>query len=123
MNRVSFDTCENFIADLRSGPMGEAEDNRRQLALAKRAVKEGLTVRQLEEMVARQNEPAAKPQAPRPAAPVDPYLKEAADQLQRRFGTKVAFSGTQPHRGKIEIPYQSADELNRLLALLGVSFD
>lgn len=52
MNRVSFDTCENFIADLRSGPMGEAEDNRRQLALAKRAVqqviREQLTPRQRE---------------------------------------------------------------------------
>lgn len=117
------------LLEARQLSMGQArtllglKDKAAVVALAKRAVKEGLTVRQLEEMVARQNEPAAKPQAPRPAAPVDPYLKEAADQLQRRFGTKVAFSGTQPHRGKIEIPYQSADELNRLLALLGVSFD
>ena len=52
MNRVSFDVCENFISDMRGGPMEEEEDNHRQLMLAKRAmqqvIREQLTPRQRE---------------------------------------------------------------------------
>ena len=100
--------------------MGQA---RTLLGLAKRAVKENLTVRQLEEIVAKENGQVKPTKPVKPAPKLNPYLREATDQLQRRFGTKVSFRGNQPDHGKIEIPYQSADELNRVLELLGVSFD
>lgn len=92
------------------------------VALAKRAVKENLTVRQLEELVANGPKPEKQAVKKTPAAP-NPYLREAEDQLQRHFGTPVAFKTGRADSGKIEIPYQSADELNRLLDLLGVHFD
>lgn len=51
MNRISFDVCENFISDQRACTPDEAAgDNRRRLALVKRAVlqvvREQLTPRQ-----------------------------------------------------------------------------
>lgn len=122
------DAVKELVAN-RQLSMGQArtllglKDKLAVVALAKRAVKENLTVRQLEEIVAKKNGQVKPTKPAKPAPKLNPYLREATDQLQRRFGTKVSFSGNQPDHGKIEIPYQSADELNRVLELLGVSFD
>lgn len=99
------------------------KDKQALAALAQRAVSQNLTVRQLEELVGQQNQQGhhkAKPRKQRKS----PYLREAENQLQSRFGTKVAVSpSTKKDRGKIEIPYTSTDDLNRILELLGISFD
>lgn len=122
------DTVKELVAK-RQLSMGQARtllglrDKSAVVTLAKRAVKENLTVRQLEEIVAKENGQVKPVKQAKPAPKLNPYLREATDQLQRRFGTKVSFSGNQPDHGKIEIPYQSTDELNRVLELLGVSFD
>lgn len=99
------------------------KDKQALAALAQRAVSQNLTVRQLEELVGQQNQQGhhkAKPRKQRKS----PYLREAENQLQSRFGTKVAVSpSTKKDRGKIEIPYTSTDDLNRILELLGITFD
>lgn len=92
-------------------------------ALAQRAVNQNLTVRQLEELVGQANQQGKRKTKPRKQRK-SPYLREAENQLQSRFGTKVAVSpSTKKNRGKIEIPYTSSDDLNRILELLGISFD
>lgn len=102
------------------------KDKQRLAPLAQQAVKNNLTVRQLEEMVARYNgqEKAGKSKW-RAKTRKSPYLREAEDQLQSRFGTKVSLSpnNNRQKSGKIEIGYSSADDLNRILSLLGVKFD
>lgn len=99
------------------------KDKQALAALAQRAVSQNLTVRQLEELVGQQNQQGkhkAKPRKQRKS----PYLREAENQLQSRFGTKVAVSpSAKKDRGKIEIPYTSTDDLHRILELLGISFD
>ena len=98
--------------------------NKRQLTqLANRAVKQNLTVRQLEKIVAQMNGTAkAKDQHKRQRKPV--YIREAEDQLQSKFGTKVAVSQSRKRgSGKIEIPYTSNDDLTRILELLDISLD
>ena len=98
--------------------------NKRQLTpLANRAVKQNLTVRQLEKIVAQMNGTAkAKDQHNRQRKPV--YIREAEDQLQSKFGTKVAVSQSRKRgSGKIEIPYTSNDDLTRILELLDISLD
>ncbi|GAB4164859.1 MAG: ParB/RepB/Spo0J family partition protein [Geothermobacteraceae bacterium] len=52
-------------------------------------------------------------------APVDPELKRLEEELKRTLGTQVRL---QPRGkgGKLEITYFSAEELERILALLGV---
>lgn len=97
---------------------------RKQLVkLAKQAVEKNLTVRQLEELVAQMNGTAEKKRAKRrqrkPA-----YVREAESQLQSKFGTKVAVAPSRKkNAGKIEIPYTSADDFNRILEVLNISLD
>lgn len=99
------------------------KDKQKLAALAQRAVSQNLTVRQLEELVGQQNHQGKHQVKPRKQRK-SPYLREAENQLQSRFGTKVAVSpSTRKDRGKIEIPYTSADDLNRILELLDISFD
>lgn len=98
--------------------------NKRQLtALANRAVKQNLTVRQLEKIVAEMNGTVKKKSHEKHQhKPV--YIREAENQLQSKFGTKVAVSQSRKRgSGKIEIPYTSNDDLTRILELLDISLD
>jgi len=103
------------------------EDPDRREALAQQAVSHGWSVRELEQRAAR---PARTPRSPkaRSAVPLHPQMAHLAETLQRHFGTQVRIvpqgggdgaGGTA--RGRIEIEYYSADDFNRILALMGVS--
>lgn len=78
--------------------------------LAERCAREGWTVRQLVAAAEERPTPAAKP-------PGDAHLKAVERRLQRHFGAKVAIRGS-AERGRIEMPYRSLEELERLLAML-----
>ena len=99
------------------------KDRKQLVKLAKQAVEKNLTVRQLEELVAQMNGTTEKKRAKRrqrkPA-----YVREAESQLQSKFGTKVAVAPSRKkNAGKIEIPYTSADDFNRILEVLNISLD
>lgn len=79
--------------------------------LAERCAREGWTVKQLETAIKRGELPARAHPTP------DVHLKSVEAGLRRRFGTKVTLRGDS-QKGRIEIPYRSLDELERLLALL-----
>lgn len=83
----------------------------RRAALAERCAHEGWTVKQLELAIKRGDVPQ------RPRASEDVHLKAVEAGLRRRFGTKVAVRGDSS-KGRIEIPYRSLEELERLLAML-----
>lgn len=83
----------------------------RRQALADRCASEGWTVKQLEAAIKRGEVPVQ----PRPSE--DVHLKSVEAGLRRRFGTKVTLRGDSS-KGRIEIPYRSLDELERLLAML-----
>jgi len=76
-----------------------------------------LSVRQVENMVAvREAEPPShKPVAV--AAKVDPNTRAARIELERTLGTRVKIVGGE-NRGKIEISYFSADDLNRIYEII-----
>lgn len=95
------------------------KDERRLVELAKRVANEGLTVRQLEEIVAAINKKGRQKPVVKSA---NPYLREAESQLAGKLGTKVSFQAKR-RGGKIVIPYGSNQDLNRILELLGVHFD
>lgn len=99
------------------------KDKKQLTALANRAIKESLTVRQLEEIVTKMNG-TEKKRVQRKKKRKSVYIREAEDQLQSKFGTKVALAqGRKQGTGKIEIPYRSADDLTRILDLLNISLD
>lgn len=90
--------------------------------LAKRAVKERLTVRQLEHLVSEANQnPKDKPQKPQPADK-SVYIRKSEELLTDKFGTSVVIreKGAQ---GKIEIEYVSPDDLNRILEELNIDLN
>lgn len=99
------------------------KDKKMVVRLAKQAVDRNLTVRQLEELVTTKNNGSKKVTKKKRTTRKSPYLREAENELQSKFGTKVAVSTTKKNSGKIEIPYTSNDDLTRILDILGISLD
>lgn len=90
-------------------------------ALAKRTIDEGLTVRQLEQLINQMNQiKAAKVTKTKIKSP---YIQASENQLVDKFDTKVNIAINSKGRGKIEIDYSTVDDLNRILALLDVNID
>jgi len=92
-----------------------------QASLFRAIVAEHLSVREAEDRAQRLNvgSPAPAPQAPGEASPR--RSPEVADWEQRfieRLGTRVTIKGD-ARKGKIEITYVSADDLDRLYEILG----
>ncbi|MBI5137365.1 MAG: ParB/RepB/Spo0J family partition protein [Nitrospirae bacterium] len=82
-----------------------------QVNLASRVVADGLSVRQLEAVVARQQTPPA----PKPRKPAD--LRDLEARLKARLGTAVAVSEGK-RSGRIEIRYKGPEQRERLIARL-----
>jgi ParB family chromosome partitioning protein len=83
-----------------------------QTKLAERVIEKGLSVRNLENLVAPRAHTQGK-QDPKPAPKTDPNLRAAVLELERALGTRVKVVGSE-RRGKIEISYFSADDLSRI---------
>lgn len=92
--------------------------------LAQRTVEEGLTVRQLEEIVTKFNldkdREAAQKQKRKNKSP---FIRELENQLGERFGTHALVVAKSKQKGKIEINYDSIQELDRILDVLNISLD
>ncbi|MBO8127858.1 MAG: ParB/RepB/Spo0J family partition protein [Peptococcaceae bacterium] len=89
---------------------------KKQVALAKKVVEGSLSVRAVETMI--QEEKAtdtAKPRRKRRRE--DPVLKEMAEDIAEALKTRVAIKGS-VKKGKIEISFQSEEELKGLIAAL-----
>lgn len=98
------------------------KDKRQVTPLAQRVVKEKLTVRQLEKLVAKLNgDHKAAPK--KPTNPHAPYFRQCEKALASKFSAKVAIKANAKDKGKIEIDYNDVAEFNRLLELLGISVD
>ena len=88
-------------------------DPARQLALAQKAVDEGLSVRALEALL--KEKPAGK--EPKKEAAVSPVVERFAEELSGALGTRVNIVPGK-RKGKIEIEYYSEDDLIRVSDLL-----
>jgi|LFRM01.1.fsa_nt_gb ParB family chromosome partitioning protein len=89
-----------------------------QTSLADRIVKDGLNVRQTEQLVRRLTENVSretKRQAKREVQ--DPDAALLAGRLSERLGTKVKLTGT-PHKGVIQIEFYAAEDLDRILEII-----
>jgi ParB family chromosome partitioning protein len=84
-----------------------------QLQLANLIVKQGLSVRQAESLVALRGSKPAKKQNAEEAPKLDPNVRAAVLEMERTLGTRVKVQGDEK-RGKIEISYFSAEDLNRI---------
>ena len=94
-----------------------------QREVAEKAAAQGLSVRQVEQMVHNMTKAREVKNADTPE-PVDPNVKAAIGELEAALGTRVRIVEKAPGKGKIEIDYYSQDDLDRIYAVItGESFD
>jgi ParB family chromosome partitioning protein len=94
-----------------------------QREVAEKAAAQGLSVRQVEQMVHNMTKAREVKKADTPK-PVDPNVKAAIGELEAALGTRVRIVEKAPGKGKIEIDYYSQDDLDRIYAVItGESFD
>lgn len=92
--------------------------NEEKILLAKKTIKEGWSVRQLEEIIKKLNEPDKKKVKNNDNKRINKYQQEFEDRLRNVFGTSVKIKNNEKNRGKIEIEFYSSDDLERILELL-----
>jgi len=86
--------------------------------LRDRVVNERLSVRQAEQLGREIAGPARKrPGMSRARQPLDPDLQRLVERLQHHMQTRVRLAGT-AERGRIEVEYFSAEDLERLFGLM-----
>jgi len=114
------DIQEAISSGLLSSGHGRAiagiEDEKKQKLLLEKILKEKLTVREIEVLVA-QWKSGLTPALKKKGKKQETELLGLAEELQRKFGTKVKISGKSA-RGKIEIHYFSLKELERISVML-----
>ncbi|HEX6924020.1 MAG TPA: ParB/RepB/Spo0J family partition protein [Longimicrobiaceae bacterium] len=91
-------------------------DPRQMADLARRVVREGLSVRAIEEEVRRRQAPPAR--KPRPERPGGAHLRQIESELQRALGTAVRIRLGKGNSGRVEIPFYSTEDFERVTELL-----
>ena len=89
------------------------EDEEQQRLLAEKTAAQGLSVRQVERLARRLSQPHEE----QAEQPIDPNVLAAVEQMERSLGTKVRLVA-QGDKGKIEIDYYSAEDLDRIYEVI-----
>lgn len=87
-----------------------------QRQVAEKASSQGLSVRQVERLIQRMTESREPKSAEEVLA--DPNVKSAIQEMERVLGTRVRIVPKSDGRGRIEIEYYSAEDLNRVYDLI-----
>jgi ParB family transcriptional regulator, chromosome partitioning protein len=92
-----------------------------QLTIFKKAVDEELSVRQVEAIVKALSDGKEEKKTESVLDPVKKYeLAKIQQQLASHFGTKVSLKSDPKNKGEIKIPFNSTNDLNRILELLEI---
>jgi ParB family chromosome partitioning protein len=86
-----------------------------QMQVAEKTAAQGHSVRQVERLVQKMNEPREGTDKP---LHDDPNVKAAAGELESALGTRVRIVEKTDQRGRIEIEYYSQEDLNRLYEIM-----
>ncbi|RED96207.1 ParB/RepB/Spo0J family partition protein [Marinoscillum furvescens] len=89
-----------------------------QLDIFKKIIKEGLSVRKVEQLVRELVQ--GKKETAKPKPQVNPEITKLQDKLTSHFGTKIQIKADTKNKGEIKIPFVNAEELDRILELLNV---
>jgi ParB family chromosome partitioning protein len=94
--------------------IGSVKEDEAKLRLAERIMREGLSVREAEELSRTISGRADKERKPKGNSEKDPEIKAIEEDLTTLFGTKVTI-GKNTSRGTVDIHYYSRDELDGLI--------
>jgi ParB family transcriptional regulator, chromosome partitioning protein len=90
-------------------------ESKERIALARKIVRTGMTVRQVERIAARSSKPHAAPLVRQ----MDPNTKAALEELQRHYGTRVLLHPASSGRpGQLVFEYYNSSDLTRLYEVL-----
>jgi len=96
----------------------------RQLALAGKAAARNLSVRQLESLVAAEQDSGPDSPSPKRRATKPPYVLDLEQQLSHSVGTRVTIrTGRAKHTGAITIDFYSLDDFDRITRALGAEVE
>ncbi|HUK21633.1 MAG TPA: ParB/RepB/Spo0J family partition protein [Gemmatimonadales bacterium] len=99
------------------------DDPRLAATLAREAVTQGLSVREIEDRARGGRAPERRPRLKRGAGPA-PEVRRVEDALRKHFGTDARMTLRAKGKGQIHLAFFSNDDLARLLELLlGAPFD
>lgn len=87
-----------------------------QRRVAEKTASQGLSVRQVERLVRRMTETREAKSADH--VPEDPNLRAAVMEMERALGTRVRIVPRSESRGRIEIDYYGAEDLDRIYSLI-----
>ena len=93
------------------------EDPAKQLFIHQHIIKEGLSVRKVDELVRELQRVPFKKEGKQPE-PIPYHLQKIEDDLASKFSTRVKLKINGTGNGSIEIPFLSEDDLGRILEML-----
>jgi ParB family chromosome partitioning protein len=94
-------------------------DRRAITLLAKKVVRDGLAVRQVERLVKRENRGSKAEATATRRAPLDELERRRIEEdLQRALGTRVRLRADRSGKGRLEVEFYSFDDLERILQRL-----
>ena len=93
------------------------DDPAKQLFIHQHIIKEGLSVRKVEELVRDMQKLPVKKEGKQPE-PIAYHLQKIEDDLASKFSTRVKLKVNGKGNGSIEIPFLSEDDLGRILEML-----
>lgn len=95
-------------------------DRRRQLSLAQLIAAKGLSVREAEALARGEAPAKGGRREARPGRSLDQHLANIQNEIQRALGTRVRLVPQGKAKGKIEVEYYSAGDLERILGKLNI---
>lgn len=115
---------------LRSGELSEGHarallpltTKRQQAELARKVIKRGLSVRDVERLVRRLVEGKDSGEGRKVRKDLSPRLQAILEEMQRALGTKVSLTGSEK-KGILKIEYYSSDDLTRICDRLDINLD
>jgi len=111
--RVQEMTASGELSEGHARALLALEDGAAIVALAERAVREGLSVRQVERLARRAKGTRSSKTKPRES----PAVRDLVERLQRSLGSRVRLHH-RGGRGRLELFFSSLDELDRILKRL-----
>ncbi|GEO06895.1 chromosome partitioning protein ParB [Adhaeribacter aerolatus] len=114
---------DNLITMGHARALINIENIDQQLEVFRRIVDEELSVRKVEEIVRKLNNPEKvnKPAVQATQNELSGEVKKVESRLSTYFGTKIQVKSNKSGKGEIKIPFLSVDELNRILEILNYS--
>ena len=117
--RVQQMLIEDLISNGHARAILGITDPEKQYEFAQQVLDKKLSVRDVEKEVKRmQQEPVEKPETPKLDTQLAAILSEQEEKLKGILGTKVSIHAKDNQKGKIEIEYYTADDLDVLIGKL-----